>query len=243
VVAGAEIVDEEEELVLQDGAAEGSAKLVLRERVGWNLGGLILVLPGVGVEAIVLQVAVSRSVEFAGTAAEDGDDAGAVDVAELGGRVRRNYLDFIERSGGGAVANFVVEGLVDVEAFECVVIRLGAVAVYVDRVTVIGVALDDVGGGVAVGADRAGGVEGEGAEVETVERKVRDGVRGEGAAEGVVLGVEKETSTEEVLPCTPSLALKVTVCRASRLKEGSVSLLKPFAVAMTSYLPMGRCSM
>ena len=196
VVAGAEIVDEEEELVALDRAAEGAAKLILRE--GIDADALIVVLPRVCVQPVVLHVSIGGAMELVGAALEDADDAAAVDVAVIGRGVGGEHMHFFEGLGGGTVRDDVVEGLVHIDAVDGVVVGLGAVAVDVGQVSPTGAALDALHAGGAGCADCAGEIKGKRGKVQAVQGEALNGVGGESAAQSGVVGVEDRRRSRDI---------------------------------------------
>ncbi|GGH09142.1 hypothetical protein GCM10011586_27010 [Silvibacterium dinghuense] len=73
MIARTAIVDEEEEPVTLDGATESAAELILRKRIDGNLWRGLVVGPGVGIEAVILHIAISRAVELVGSALQHTD--------------------------------------------------------------------------------------------------------------------------------------------------------------------------
>ncbi len=83
VQAKAFVIDKKEQLVFDDGAAEGSTEKCLRE---WILGrgdDVVVVSPGVCVEIVVFQEGEDAAMEAIAAALHDGQHRTAIDVAEF----------------------------------------------------------------------------------------------------------------------------------------------------------------
>ncbi len=96
------IVDEEEELVLQDGTAEGSAEDVAGVGVFRSVGEVVH--PAVGVQVVVVQEVEGASVPAVGTALGLVEDVAAIDVAILGVGIGGDDLDLADGVDAGVVA-------------------------------------------------------------------------------------------------------------------------------------------
>jgi hypothetical protein len=156
LVANARVVHKEEQLVLEDWTTEGSAKDRLREGLARNGGELIE--PGIGIEFVVFEEGEGRSVEVICTAFQDGNDVSAVDVSVLCSGVRSDGGQVLDRVWTGIVADGVVDGLVDLDAIEKIVVTLIAISVDRDLTIGTGAAFDRIHTGHAGwrGVDRAG---------------------------------------------------------------------------------------
>ena len=187
MMARSQVIDKEEHLAVQEGTAEGTAELRLRVWRDRDDGVLMVVPPRVGVEAIVLHVAIGRTVEQVGAALEHEHHAGAVRVAKVGRRIGGDHLDLFEGLGRGGEGHPIVLGFVHVDAVQRVVVGLGAVAIDVGRIagsakaTVWSVAADVRHRSGSAGVDRARHIQRNGREIQAVQRQVLDGVGGEGA--------------------------------------------------------------
>ena len=100
VIAGSEIVDKEEELIALDGAAELPPNCACEYGL-IGIAGLVIILPGVGVQAIVLHVAVGRAMELIGAAFEHADNAAAIHVAVMAGEFAVSTFISCKDSGAG----------------------------------------------------------------------------------------------------------------------------------------------
>ncbi len=83
--------------------------------------------------------------ELVGAALEHAHHTAAVDITVVGRRVGGENLDLLQRLRRRAVGDEVVEGLVDIDAVQRIVVGLSAVAIQVDRVGVEGAPLNDSG--------------------------------------------------------------------------------------------------
>ena len=100
--------------------------------------------------------------ELVGPALEHAHHAGAIYVAVVGRRVCGNHLDLLQRLRRRAVGDQVVIGFVHVDAVQRVVVRLGAVAVHVGRIGVIGAAFKTRRAGCSRCIHCTGDIQGEG---------------------------------------------------------------------------------
>ena len=111
----------------------------------------VVVAPGIGVQLVVLKQAVGGAVEAVGSGLQNGDDGAAVGVSVGGRCVGRNHADFVDSIRRRVVSDEVVLRLVQVRAFERVVVGLGAIAIDRSGAIVIGLALDRVVAGHSLG--------------------------------------------------------------------------------------------
>ncbi len=138
------VVSKEEQLVLQGGPADRSAKDALRIDVLGNDRILVIVAPRIGVEIMVLQQTVGGAMDVVGTGLQNCDNGAAIRVSVSCGRVGRDYAYFGNGIRRGIISNQIVLRLVQVGAFQRVVIGLSAIAVDLRNVVVVGIALDGV---------------------------------------------------------------------------------------------------
>src|SRR5260370_21068716 len=126
------IVHEEEETIMDDGATKGAAEDAGVEGGQRSDGGLVsgvLVGPAVGVQVVVFEEPEGVAVEAVGSALGDHDDLAAVGVAVLGGGIAADDPEFADGVYVGTVVDVIVDGVVDVDTIEGVVVGLLAVAV------------------------------------------------------------------------------------------------------------------
>ena len=167
--AEAVVGEEVEELVLDDGAADRAAKLVLlmdglgeQERCGAVVQGLELVVGVERVERGVTQRVEEIAVDVVGAALGDGVDLAAGGLTELDGVVGGFGLELLDGVGRvdvrrtrGTATSFREEHLVVVGAVDVVLVVEAADAVEADEAGAA--VLDDVGGEEHKGVPVAGG--------------------------------------------------------------------------------------
>jgi hypothetical protein len=129
------VVHEEEELVAEDRAAEGTTEHGTVERSAWCASQFRS--PCVCVQVLVLSKEKSIAVELIGSAFGDHNDLAAVCVAILCGGVAGDDADFPESVYVRAVADVVVDGFVDVGAVKGVVVALFTIAVDVESAVIL----------------------------------------------------------------------------------------------------------
>src|SRR5208337_4286890 len=126
-VAHADVVGEEEELVLEDGTANRQAKLILgifRLDVA-----IVLVRPGIGIKPTTLIKLKGAAVEIIGSALGDHRYLAAVYVAEFSIGIPSDDVELLNRERRRIVAYGVLQGFVDIDAVENVAVRLLAIAI------------------------------------------------------------------------------------------------------------------
>ena len=180
--AGALIIEKEEDLVFDDGAAEGAAELVPAQ--GRVEGGEMVG----GVEEIVAKEFEEGSVPLVRAGLGGGLEQGAGDGAELGVVVTGGYFEILERvevriDDGDAEDGAFVFGAVEEEA-----VGGEELAVDVDLHAALGILAGGVLPRVHLGA---GNDEEEGSEVAVEDGKALDFVAGEGGADVGAVGFEQ----------------------------------------------------
>src|SRR5260370_30777261 len=126
---------------MDDGTAKGAAEDAAVERGHRSDGRLVsgvLVRPAVGVQVVVFEEPEGVAMEAVGSALGDHDDLAAVRVAILGGGIAADDAEFADGVYVGTVVDVVVDGVVDVDTIEGVVVGLLTVAVDEEAAVVSG---------------------------------------------------------------------------------------------------------
>src|ERR1700687_5865148 len=119
------IVHEEEETIAEDGTAKGAAEDAAVERGhGTDFAAVccVLVRPAVGVQVVIFEEPEGVAVEAVGSALGYHDDLAAVGVGVLGGGIATDDAEFADGVYVGTVVDVVVDGVVDVDTIEGVVV-------------------------------------------------------------------------------------------------------------------------
>src|ERR1035437_5280368 len=156
----------------------------------------MVITPGIGIEFMVLQQAVGGAVDLIRTGFQERDNSAAVGVPIRRRSVSRNYSYLGNGIGRGIISNQVVLRLVQVSAFQRVVIGLGAIAVDRRNVIVVGIALDRIVSRHAgrVRVDGSGLKERERGEVPAIQRDIGDFTGGESVSQRGIRCVEDRSS-------------------------------------------------
>ena len=128
------VIDKKEQLVFDDGTAEGSTEKCLRE---WVLGGrddVVVVSPGVCVQIVVFQEREDAAMEVIAAALHDGQHRAAVHVTKFGVGVGGDDTNLAQCIRAGSVTDRIVEVFVNFLAVEQIIVGLGPVAVNVDLI-------------------------------------------------------------------------------------------------------------
>src|SRR5439155_12734176 len=129
------VVNEEKELVLEDWTAQGSTKHIpaqfrLWKRVpGPSSISMKIIGPTVGIEFIVPEKLPNISVVAIGTGLDRGVDNPTHKIAELGGGVVGNQVEFLNGVRSGSVAQQVIRYLIVIHAVEQEIVGLLAIAI------------------------------------------------------------------------------------------------------------------
>src|SRR5690242_10635133 len=173
----------EEEVILPDGASQGSAKLIKPQLSGFCVdvriaGGLAEEV--VGIELVVAEKLVDAAVEGVGAGLGDDVDDGRSAVAILRGHIQGEFLEFLDDVGVGggddAAAQALVRSPVDQESVE-----VRAQAIDHSAVTIFK--------GNALRVDGAGGQLDQVKDVAAVEREVGDLASPDGGRKARVIGL------------------------------------------------------
>src|SRR5260370_13827304 len=117
---------------MDDGTAKGAAEDAAVERGHRSDSRLVsgvLIRPTIGVQVVVFEEPEGIAVEAVGSALGDHDDLAAVGVAVLVGGIAADDPEFADGVYVGTVVDVIVDGVVDVDTIEGVVVGLLAVAV------------------------------------------------------------------------------------------------------------------
>src|SRR3981189_1031278 len=185
------IVHEEEETIMDDGTTKGSAEDAPVERGhGTDFGRVsrVLVRPAVGVHVVVFEEPEGSAVEAFGSALGDHDDLASIGVAVLGGGIAADYAEFADGVYVGTVVDVIVDGVVDVDTIEGVVVGLLTVAVDEKAAVVSGTS--DVVRVSRRGRDSAGHEGGERGKVTRLQRELGGRLCRDGGACARILRVE-----------------------------------------------------
>ncbi len=128
--------------------------------------------------------------EAVGAAFQNAHHATAIYVAEGGGRIRGQHLHFLQRFRGGAIGNQVVERLIDVDAVQRVVVRLGAIAVHVRGIDEIIAALNLSRARGPGGIHDTRLIQSDRGKVEAIEGEIRNRVRRKCRTDGRIARVQ-----------------------------------------------------
>src|SRR5512146_474541 len=123
------VVKEEEELVLDYGAADSAAEHVPAQRRTVDSGVGEIIFPAVGVQHIVAEILPQVAMESVGPRLDGGADNAPLEVAELCGGVAGDEVEFLNGIGCGGVAQQVIRNLIVVHAVQQEVVRLLAIAI------------------------------------------------------------------------------------------------------------------
>ena len=134
VIGDAQEVAEDEELVLEDWAADRSAGVVVDE-ASVGAGGEVVA----GVDAVVFHVLEDGAMKLVGAGLESDIDHGADGAAELGLEVVGRDVDVLDGGGGWHQDDVDAGALVVVDALNLVEVDVGGLTVGVHRKIVVGV--------------------------------------------------------------------------------------------------------
>ena len=122
------IIDEEEQLVLEDGTAHGAAELIPTDG---PRNAAPVVAPVVGIELVIAKILESVAMELIGSGLDHYVDDPSLEVAKFGRGVVRDQLELCNRVRVRLIRNQVVRGEVVVDAVQQEVIRFLTIAVHV----------------------------------------------------------------------------------------------------------------
>src|ERR1700723_717072 len=125
------VVAKEEKPVLEDWPSNRSAENILRERILRSDWIGQAVRPRIGIELLILQQVVQRTVKPVGAGFQNGYDRAPIGVSVGRVRIARDDLKFTDSVRSGIIRNQIVLRLVVIGAFDGVVVRL--LAIPVDR--------------------------------------------------------------------------------------------------------------
>src|SRR5260370_1813559 len=176
---------------MDDGTAKGAAEDAAVERGHRSDSRLVsgvLIRPTIGVQVVVFEEPEGVAVEAVVSALGDLVDRAAVGVAVLGGGIAADDREFADGVYVGTVVDVIVDGVVDVDTIEGVVVGLLAVAV--DEETAVIGGTSDVVRVSRRGRDSAGYQGGERGKVTRLQRELGRLLRRDGGPCARILRVE-----------------------------------------------------